>query len=152
MKKLWRDNKILVILGGILVLCFIAILVIVLTYFVGTRKSVYGDRFTNMKTHIKDKEQDAYVKALEENPNVQKVRFRVSNKTLYISVTFKADVPLDDAKKITEDSLALFSDKIKETYDINFTINIGDLTLMGARNSSGNGLFWNNNTPVTQSN
>jgi len=152
MKKLWRDNKILVILGGILVLCFIAILVIVLTYFVGTRKSVYGDRFTNMKTHIKDKEQDAYVKALEENPNVQKVRFRVSNKTLYISVTFKSDVPLDDAKKITEDSLALFSDKIKETYDINFTINIGDLTLMGARNSSGNGLFWNNNTPVTQSN
>ena len=65
-----------------------------------------------------------------------------------ISVTFKNDIKLDDAKKIIDTSLEKLSDPVKETYDINFTINIGDTVLMGARNASGNGLFWNNNTPV----
>jgi len=150
MKKLWANNKILVILGAILAVCFIAILVVMLKYFVGSRKSVFGNRFDNMKTVIKDKEQDEYVKKVEESSTVDKVRFRVSHKTLYISITFKDDIKLEDAKKVTDESLALFRDDIKETYDINFTIKNSSFLLMGARNASGNGLLWNNNTQEEQ--
>lgn len=148
LKNLWKNNKILMILGAILLVCLIAIIVVVLTYFVGTKKSVYGNRFDNMKTKITEKEQNTYIKSLEDNSSVSKVRFRVNHKTLMISVTFKNDIKLDDAKKIIDTSLEKLSDPVKETYDINFTINIGDTVLMGARNASGNGLFWNNNTPV----
>ena len=150
LKKLWNENRILLILGAILVVCFIAIIIVVLTYFVGSNKSAYGNRFDNMKVTIKEKEQNAYIDALESNPNVEKVRFRVSNKTLYISTTFKKDVKLDDAKKIIDESLEKFSDDVKETYDINFTIKNDTFTLMGSRNASGNGLTWNNNTPVEE--
>ena len=151
LKSLWANNRILLILGAILLVCFIAIIVVVLTYFVGTRKSVYGSRFDNMKTHIKEAEQNAYIEALESSSIVDKVRFRVSGKTIYISTTFKDDVKLEDAKKLMEESLDKFSDAVKETYDINFTLN-GKLfnVIMGARNVSGNGLSWNNNTPVEQ--
>ena len=152
MKKLWKENKILMVLGIILLLCVTAIIVVVLKYFVGSKKSVYGNRFDNMKVKITEKEQKDYVKSLEDNSNVSKVRFRVSNKTLYISSTFKDDVKLDDAKKIIDDSLANFSDDIKKTYDINFTITNASFTLMGAKNAPGNGLIWNNNTPVTENN
>ena len=146
-KKLWNQNRVLMILGIILLVCIIAILTVVLKYFVGSRASVYGHRFDNMKYVIKDKEQDEYVKKLEENSTVEKVRFRVNHKTLYVSVKFKDDIKLEDAKKVVDESLNNLSDKVKEVYDINITIKNSQFILMGARNASGNGLSWNNNTP-----
>lgn len=148
LKNLWANNRILLILGIILVVCIIAIIIVFLTYFVGTKKSVYGSRFDNMKTHIKEAEQNSYIQALEERSGVEKASLRVQGKTIYVRVIFKDDIKLDDAKKIIDSSLEKFSDDIKETYDINFTIKNTSFVLMGARNSSGNGLSWNNNTPV----
>lgn len=149
LKNLWANNRILLILGIILIVCFIAIIVVVLTYFVGTRKSVYGSRFDNMKTHIKEAEQNSYVQALDERSGVEKSSLRVQGKTLYIRVVFKDDIKLEDAKKIVDESLDKLSDTVKETYDMNFTIKSNTIgTLMGARNVSGNGLSWNNNTPI----
>lgn len=148
LKNLWANNRILLILGIILVVCIIAIIIVFLTYFVGTKKSVYGSRFDNMKTHIKEAEQNSYIQALEERSGVEKASLRVQGKTIYVRVIFKDDIKLDDAKKIIDSSLEKFSDDIKETYDINFTIKNTSFRLMGARNSSGNGLSWNNNTPV----
>ena len=148
LKNLWANNRILLILGIILVVCIIAIVIVFLTYFVGTKKSVYGSRFDNMKTHIKEAEQNSYIQALEERSGVEKASLRVQGKTIYVRVIFKDDIKLDDAKKIIDSSLEKFSDDIKETYDINFTIKNTSFVLMGARNSSGNGLSWNNNTPV----
>ena len=153
LKNLWANNRILLILGTILLVCFIAIIVVVMTYFLGAKKSVYGNRFSNMKTHIKEAEQNAYIEAVQGNSLVDKVRFRVTGKTIYVSTTFKDDVKLDDAKKVIEESLDKFSEAVKETYDINFTLNGKSFnTIMGARNASGNGLSWNNNTPVEQTN
>lgn len=148
MKKMWRNNKILIILGAILLACTIAIITVVLKYFIGSRKSVYGSRFDNMKVTISEKQQNDYIKGLEANTNVVKVRFRVSHKTIYISVTFKDDITLEDAKKIVDESLALFTDDIKETYDINYTVKNANYILMGAKNAPGNGLIWGNNTPT----
>lgn len=149
-KKLWNENRILMILGAVLIVCFIAILIVTLTYFVGSRETKYGSRLENMKTHITEKEQNKYIEGLEANENVNKVRFRVSGKTLYISVTFKDEIKLEDAKPIIEASLENFSDEIKETYDINYTIKNSAFTVMGSRNVSGNGLSWNNNNVETQ--
>lgn len=151
LKNLWMNNRILLILGIILLLCFIAIVVVTTTFFVGNKDSATGGRCDNLKVKISEKQQNEYVTKLEENTNIEKVRFRVNCKTLYISVKFKNDVKLEDKKKAVEDSLELLSDKIKETYDMNFTINLDDKTsLMGSRNVSGNGFSWNNNTPVEQ--
>ena len=151
LKNLWANNRILLILGIILVVCIIAIIVVFLTYFVGTKKSVYGSRFDNMKTHIKEADQKTYIQALEERSGVEKASLRVQGKTIYVRATFKDDIKLDDAKKIIDSSLEKFSDDIKETYDIHFTIKNTSFVLMGARNASGNGLSWNNNTPIEQS-
>ena len=151
LKNLWMNNRILLILGVILLACFIAIIVVTTTFFVGNKKSADGGRCENLKVQISDKEQNEYVSKVEENPNVEKVRFRVRCKTIYISVKFKNDVKLEDKKKAVEDSLELLSDKVKETYDMNFTINLDEKThMMASRNVSGNGLSWNNNTPVEE--
>lgn len=152
LKNLWMNNRILLILGIVLLVCIVAIVIVTSTYFIGSKKSD-GGRFDNMKTHIKEKEQDEYIKALEERSGVDKVAFRVNNKTLMIRVTFKDDIKLDDAKKIIEESIDKFSDAVKETYDMNFTIS-GKIfgTLMAARNVSGNGFSWSNNTQVESKN
>lgn len=152
LKKLWANNRILLILGVILVACAIAIIVVVMTYFMGSKNSKYGSRFDNMKTHISETEQNNYVKELEARSGVDKVRLIVQGKTIRVGVTFKDDIKLDDAKKIIEESLDKFSEEVKETYDVNFSIKTisGSFRIMGARNASGNGLSWNNNTPVEQ--
>jgi len=41
-KKLWNENRILFVLFVILIVCFIAICGVVMSYFVGDKKSVYG--------------------------------------------------------------------------------------------------------------
>ena len=151
LKSLWANNRILLILGVILIACFIAIIVVVMTYFMGSKKSVYGNRCDNIKVQVKDADQKTYVSALEERSGVSKASVRVQCKTIYVRITFKDDIKLDDAKKIADESLEKFSDAIKEVYDIHFSIKNASFNLMGARNVSGNGLSWNNNTPVEQS-
>lgn len=146
LKRLWKENRILMILATILIACLIAILCVCLKYFVGSGKSKYGNRYDNMKYKITEKEQKDYKKVLEGNSSISKVTLRVNQKTIMVSVKFKPEIKKEDAKKIIETSLDSFSDNVKETYDVNFTIHVGsdDHVIMGARNASGNGLFWNN--------
>lgn len=153
MKKiinLWKENKIIAILCTILLICLIAIICVCLKYFVGSNRSKYGSRFDNMKYTITKKDQEAYLKVLKDNSSISKANLRVNHKTLMVSVTFKPEIKKEDAIKIIEGSLDTFSDDVKETYDINYTIHVGsdDHVIMGARNASGNGLFWNNDVPT----
>ncbi len=54
---------------------------------------------------------------------------------------------MDDAKKVAEDAVKLFSEKELSVYDLQFTIKTNEYTLMGARNSNGSGqIVWNNYT------
>ena len=66
LKKLWNENRVLMILGVILLACVIAILCVVLKYFVGSNSSVYGNRFDNMKTKITEKEQNLVIERFRE--------------------------------------------------------------------------------------
>lgn len=150
LKNLWANNKILMILGMILILCIIAILVVVLKYFVGSSSSVYGNRFDNMKVTIKSSDKETYTNKLEENKNVTATRIRESGKTLYISVTFTDETKMEDAKAVIESSLDNFSDDIKGTYDMNITIKNANFTSMASRNVSGNGIHWSNNTVASK--
>lgn len=150
LKNLWANNKILMILGMILILCVIAILVVVLKYFVGSSSSVYGNRFDNMKVTIKSSDKETYTNKLEENKNVTATRIRESGKTLYISVTFTDETKMEDAKAVIESSLDNFSDDIKGTYDMNITIKNANFTSMASRNVSGNGIHWSNNTAASK--
>ena len=155
LKEIWGKNKVLIVLGIILIICFIAIIVVTVSYFFGGSESVYGDRLDEIEDHpIEDSFVSEYTTNLESDDMIESVEFDTKGRIIYITINFVGDTSLVEAQSKTAASLETFSDDLLSYYDINFTItseatdNSDGFTLMGARNVAGSGLVWNNNTPV----
>ena len=155
LKEIWGKNKVLIVLGIILIICFIAIIVVTVSYFFGGSESVYGDRLDGIEDHpIEDSFVSEYTTNLESDDMIESVEFDTKGRIIYITINFVGDTSLVEAQSKTAASLETFSDDLLSYYDINFTItseatdNSDGFTLMGARNVAGSGLVWNNNTPV----
>ena len=155
LKELWRNNKVLIILGVILLGCFVAIICVTISFFLGGDKSVYGNRLDEIKNvKIEDSFQKEYLDKLKELEMVSNATMDVRGKVVYIMIYFVGDTTLLDAESKAALSLQEFSDEILSHYDIMFTLicekteNSEGFTILGARNATGSGLNWNNNTPV----
>ncbi len=154
-KEIWRDNKVLFVLFIILIICFAAIVTVALSYFVGTEKSPYGNRLDNKielpKNFAKDIE-----KSLNADEIIKKSDVRLAVRTIYITIEFEGKVTLEQAKDKAISCLELITEEQLEYYDINYiltkdkTEESEGFTIMGARNSFGTGVVWNNNQPIVE--
>lgn len=151
-KKILAENRVLLVLGIILIMCLTIFAVVSITYFYGSSDNVYGNRLDITKEMplnsklLKDIESE-----LESEKNVKEAKVTLKGKIVYINIEFVNATKMDDAKKVAEETISLFNEDELGVYDIQFTINslstddFKGYTLMGARNSSGNGLVvWNN--------
>lgn len=153
MKKMLKENRVLFALILILIVCFIAICSVVVSYFVGTHKSVYGDRLEE-KVTVKEKDIKEYIKALEEKELVKSTDFRVSIRTIYIDIDFVETATLVEAESIAASSLENIKEDVLAYYDVNFILNKektetdDGFVIMGAKNSKSANVSWNNNTVI----
>ena len=151
-KKIWQENKVLLVLAIILTICLVVFAVVAIFYFYGGSDNVYGNRLDITKevplnkTLLKDIETE-----LTKNESVKTTSATLKGKIVYINVDFVENTKMEDAKLVAENIISLFSEDELAVYDINFTIcvdrseNSDGFTLMGARNTSGSGLvIWNN--------
>lgn len=151
-KKVWEENKVLLVLGIILIICILVVSIVSLTYFYGSSDSVYGNRLDEIKDIplnsklFKDIEEE-----LKKNESVKNVNVNQKGKIVYINIDFVDATGMDLAKEIASSTLELFNDDELAIYDLEFTISslstkdfVG-YTLMGARNANGIGeIVWNN--------
>lgn len=154
-KELWRKNKVLWVLLIILFMCFIAIMVVVFTFFFGGSKSAYGDRLDRMDEYpITDTFKSDYETGLESDTLITSASIKVLGRVVYIRLNFVTDTSLVEAQSKATASLEKFGADLLSYYDINFTLmceaseNSEGFTIMGAKNAGGNGVVWNNNTKV----
>lgn len=150
LKDIWRNNRILFVLFIILVICFIAIITVALTYFVGSENSPYGNRLDNKVELPNNFEKDMITK-LKEDEEIQNANVRLAIRTIYVTIDFVPGVSLEKAQQKAVESLQEVDENIFEYYDFNYILteettedNKG-FTIMGARNSYGTGFIWNNN-------
>ncbi len=153
-KKVWNENKILFVLGLILLICIIVVAVVSLTFFYGSSDNPYGNRLDiTEKVPLDEKFFNEIKEKLESNAEVKKVDVIQKVKGPYVSITYADDTKMDKAKEIAASIIDLFTEEELAVYDIEFTItanittdkNNSKYTLMGARNSSGSGeIIWNN--------
>lgn len=156
-KKIWKENRVLVVLFIILIVCFIAICSVALSYFVGSDKSVYGDRLNDC-VKVSDEVKNGYINALKEDKLVEAVNFRVSIRTIYITIKFNSEASLVEAQSKALASIDNISEDVLAYYDINFIIKqdktdedpTKGFTLMGSHNISGEGVVWSNNTEIVE--
>lgn len=122
MKKLWKNNRVLVLLLGILLICFIAIVVVAISFMKPTGED---PRLVDMDKHqISKKFQDSYKEKILDSENVVKAEMTVNNKSrvIYITINFDDEAQLEAAKEVATNSLELFEKKNLEYYEINFII------------------------------
>lgn len=154
-KEVWRNNKVLFVLFIILIICFVAIVTVALSYFVGTEKNPYGNRLDNKVELPKNFETDIE-KSLNADESIKESDVRLAIRTIYITISFEANITLEQAKDKAVSCLDFISDEVLEYYDINYiltkeaTEESEGFTIMGARNSFGTGVVWNNNKPVVE--
>ena len=154
-KEFWGKNKVLIVLGIILIICFITILIVTFSYFFGGSESVYGDRLDEIENYpIEDDFISEYIANLENDDLINSVTFDTKGRIIYVIIDFVGDTSLVEAQSKAAASLEQFNENILSYYDIMFTLTCAEtensegFTIMGARNVAGSGLVWNNNTPV----
>ena len=158
LKKFWVENRVLCVLFIIVIICAFLILGVCVKYFFGSSKSSYGDRLNGIEqVEITEEIKNNFINRVKEDEAILDVSLDVKGKIIYISMTFQNTLTLEEAKARANNSVSLWEEKYLSFYDLNYIIkqeendeNKGFL-LMGARNVHGNGLVWNNNSEVTQS-
>lgn len=155
LKELWGNNKVLIVLGIILIICLIAIIIVTFSFFLGGNKGVYGDRLNGIDKHpVTNNIKSEYKTSLESEKSVTKVSIDTKGKIIYIIINFASDTSLEDAKNLAASSIEKLNEDILSFYDIDFTLkcekseNSEGFTILGAKNVAGSGLIWNNNTPL----
>lgn len=155
LKELWGNNKVLIVLGIILIICLIAIITVTFSFFLGGNKGVYGDRLNGIDKHpVTNNIKSEYKTSLESEKSVTKVSIDTKGKIIYIIINFASDTSLEDAKNLAASSIKKLNEDILSFYDIDFTLkcekseNSEGFTILGAKNVAGSGLIWNNNTPL----
>jgi len=157
LKNMWDNNRILIILALIILICFFIIIGVCFKYFFGANASSYGDRLDSIQNiKLENDEIDKIKAKLKESETVTDVNLHTQGKIVYIRIKF-TNSSLEKAKEVAGNALSEISDKIKENYDIHFTLVEDDtesekgFTMMGAKNINRANLIWNNNTPIPES-
>ncbi len=151
MKKMWKNNRVLFVLIIILIICFFAIVGVVLTFFYSKETSVYGDRLKNIeKNKIEKEDIKKYKDGVSSYEHVTRVTWKLRGKIIYINITFDKDISIDDAKKAVENSLSIINEKILKYYDIEFILGSDNFNIIGAKNLILDYISWNNNTPIKE--
>ncbi len=157
-KKLWNENRILIILAIILIACILIIGIVSLVYFYGSSDTPYGNRLSEMEKIPMSKDKLKSVEnELTSNEKVTSASLTLEGEIIYLTINFANNTDLETAKSISEGVLTKFSEEELGLYDIMFTIkakssdNFEGYILMGAKNASGSDkIVWSNNTKEDQ--
>ncbi len=153
-KRIWDKNRVLFVLGLILIACVVIVSIVSLTYFYGSSSNAYGNRLDSIKdTPLSDKLLKNIKNEMNSKEDVKNTNIKVKGKIVYIEIEFNDGTKMNDAKEISKEAIKLFSEKELELYDLQFTIKTKEYTLMGAHNSNGSAstseeedIIWNNYT------
>ena len=151
MKKLWKSNRVVFVLVIILIICFIAICSVALTFFYSKDTNEYGNRLNGIEKHpISSELKSNYKETLLANESVKSVEFNTKGRIIYVNIKFDENISLDNAKKLVEDNLSLFSEDILSYYDLQFVLSSDNFTIMASKNVASEKISWNNNTPIKE--
>ena len=157
MKKYLKENKTLVILFVIAIICVVVSVLLLFKYFYfGNGGSKYGTRLEGIENvTISEEAQNNTIKNIESNEKVEKASITINGKRIDIKIVFTSEANLTEAQNIALLTLDNFSDAEKAFYDFEFTIKqeasekADGFLLMGAKNVNGTNLVWVNNNSST---
>lgn len=148
MKKFYQQNRVFVLMMGIVLICLIVILSFLFIYFYkGNTKDKYGNRLNEIKA-VEIKNTEDIISNIKKDTDIKSVTIDISGKIVYLNLILKDGITLDIAKgkalvaldNFTEEELALYDFQISltENSDSGYVIS-------GAKNNGTATITWNNN-------
>ena len=121
-RKNKQDNIILLVLGGVLLVCFIAICLLFYKYFyAGTSETKYGDRLDGIENYVLSSTLEEDIKALfTENQSVVNVSVNNQGKIIYINMEFAASTKVADAQTLAAKTLEAIGEDNLTYYEVQF--------------------------------
>lgn len=119
-----QDNRVLWVLLGILVICFLAIGILFYRYFyAGTSSTKYGERLDGIENYplsetLEKDIQDLY----KDNTEIDKVTVTNEGKIVYITINFKQSIKVSTAEDLAIKSLEKIGEKNLTYYDIQYIL------------------------------
>lgn len=154
LKEMWSNNRVLIVLASIILICCIIMLGVCYKFFFGANTSSYGDRLESIENlPLKEEDKKKIIEKIEENETVKSTEVYTSGKIIKIRIEFE-NTSLEKAKEIAGKTLEVISEEYQKNYDLQYTLispkteNDNGFTIMGAKNINRTLIIWNNNTPV----
>lgn len=150
MKKI-KNNKVLLVLAIILLICFILIIVALFKYFyTGDNKNKYGERLEQIESHKLKENLESEIKKIYREEEINKVEIKTSGRIIYLTLDISKVMKISDARSLALKSLDKFSDDEKKYYDIQFIITCESegssenkiYPTMGYKNSASSIVVW----------
>ncbi len=114
---MFKKNKSLFIILGLLLVLIIILILIFGRMFIKSNTNVYGNRLKGI-SKISEKENRKIATSLEENSEVDKVDIRIQGKIIYININYVKGTKLDKAKEIANKIPEMYDEKIINDYDL----------------------------------
>ena len=146
-RKNKQDNIILLVLVGILLVCFIAICMLFYKYFyAGTSKTKYGDRLEEVEKHPLSTTLAEDIKSVfDDNKNVGDVNVNVQGLIIYININFVESVKVTDAQSIAIKTLDKIGEDNLSFYEVQFILTCDDnenFPVFGSKNANSLKVVW----------
>ena len=118
------NNKVLLVLLGILLICFCVIGYEFYKYFyAGTGETKYGDRLDGLEKYKLSDTLTEDIKAIYmDNKSVGEISTEVQGKIIYIMIDFVANTKVSDAKNIAIKSLDLIGEENLPYYEVQYIL------------------------------
>lgn len=148
--KRGKSNKVLLVLLGILAVCFVSIGILFYKFFyAGTSGSKYGNRLNGIENYPLSKTLQDDIKSLyADNSKVGKIKVTNEGRIIYISMDFKETLKVSDAESLAEKSLEKIGESNLTYYDVQFILTYSgeeeneNFPVFGAKSSNSLKVVW----------
>lgn len=154
MKKLIKENKILLCLTLVIIVSLVLICVGLISYFYGNNKDAYGDRLKDKEKYPISETIDEDIKSLYKD-EVTKVNVDIKGKIIYVLMDVKDGVSVIDSQGYAVKALEKFNAEELTYYDIQFLITCENETvpkdeksvypIAGAKKATASQIIWAKN-------
>jgi hypothetical protein len=146
-RKNKQDNIILLVLVGILFVCFIAICLLFYKYFyAGTSETKYGDRLEEVVNHkLSATLKEDINSVFADNKSVGEVTVNVQGLIIYINIDFVESVKVTDAQSVAIKALDKIGEDNLSFYEVQFLLTCADnenFPVLGSKNANSLKVVW----------
>lgn len=145
-----RNNKVLLVLLGILLVCIIAIGILFYKFFyAGAGGSKYGNRLNGIENYpLSSNLQDEIKSLYSDNSKVGTIKVNTEGRVIYIDIDFKETLKVSEAESLAEKSLEKIGENNLTYYDVHFILTFSgeeeneNFPVFGAKSSNSLKVVW----------